>query len=83
MSDSSTPYREALNIQEQVARIDRAMAETHKLMEEGLKLDSEARKYDRDRWIVPLTVSVTVFGGILAAVIARLPEILRAFGYNN
>lgn len=69
---SATP----LDIQDQIARIERNQAEIEKLFAEQAKLRSEGRKFDRERWIAPLTV----IGAILAAIVARLPEILKAFG---
>jgi|HubBroStandDraft_1064217.scaffolds.fasta_scaffold118848_2 hypothetical protein len=69
MSDVPLPQ---LDIREQIARIDRNLAETEKLFAEG-------RKFNRDFWIVPLSV----FGAILAAVVARLPEIMHAFGVGH
>lgn len=69
-----------------LAKIDRDLAESGKLREETQKfvseqhkLMAEARKFNRDWWIVPLTV----LGAILAAVIARLPEILHAVGIGR
>ena len=48
-----------LDIQEQITRIDRAIAETakyaaeqRKLASEAAKLDAEARLFDRNRWQV-------------------------------
>jgi len=71
---SETPApRDPIDLRAILARIDRDLAENVKLL-------AEARKFNRERWILPLTAAITVFGGILAAVIARLPEILRAFG---
>jgi preprotein translocase subunit SecY len=61
-----------LDIREQIVRIDRNIAETQKLLAEG-------RKFNRERWIVP----VTVLGAIIAAVVARLPEILHALGVGR
>ena len=69
MSDIPEDYRERLNLREQIARIDRAQAEIHKLL-------AERDKFNRERWVIP----VTVFGAILAAIVARLPEILHAVG---
>ena len=76
MSDIPADWRGQLDIREQIARIDRNQAEIQKLFSEARKLDREGRKFNRDWWIVPLTV----FGAILAAIIARLPELLVAFG---
>lgn len=69
MSDIPEDYRDRLNLREQIARIDRDQAEVHKLL-------AEARKFGRERWVIP----VTVLGAILAALIARGPELLHAFG---
>ena len=69
MSDAPLDYTDAVTMRATLARIDRDRAETQKLF-------AEARKFNRDIWIVP----VTVIGAIAAAVVARLPEILRAFG---
>jgi F0F1-type ATP synthase assembly protein I len=75
-----------LDIREQLARIDRALAETEKLMAENrkltaesLKLSAERQKFNRDPWILALTALL----GIVAAVIARLPEILHAVGVGR
>jgi hypothetical protein len=67
MSDAPIDYRDPLIMRAVLARIDRDQVETQKLLAEG-------RKFNRDIWIVPLTV----FGAILAAIVARLPEILAA-----
>ena len=69
MSDIPHDWRDQLNIREQITRIDKAL-------DEAAKFRAEAKKFDRERWVIP----VTVLGAILAAVIARLPEILHAFG---
>jgi hypothetical protein len=69
MSDIPGDYRERLDLREQITRIDRAI-------DEAAKLRAEARKFNRERWVIP----VTVLGAVLAAVVARLPEILHAFG---
>lgn len=65
MSDQ-TPYRDPIDIREQIARIDRNLAETQKLF-------AEARKFNRDPWFL-------ILGAIIAAIATRLPEILHAFG---
>jgi len=60
-----------LDLREQIARIDRALAETHKfqaetnkLQEEAQKLLEEGRKYRRDRWLAPWTLGVAILGGV-------------------
>ncbi len=68
-----------INIRDILARIDRQQAETQKFVAEQHKLMAEGRKYNRDLWIVPFTV----IGAIIAAIAARLPEILHAFGVGR
>ena len=70
MSDTPAP-RDPIDLRAVLARIDRDLAENVKLL-------AEARKFNRERWITP----VTVLGAILAAIVARLPEILKAFGWS-
>jgi hypothetical protein len=70
---------EDINIRDILARIDRQQAETQKFVAEQHKLMAEGRKYNRDLWIVPFTV----IGAIIAAIAARLPEILHAFGVGR
>ncbi len=65
---SDIPTRDPIDLRATLARIDRDLAENVKLL-------AEARKFNRERWITPFTV----MGAILAAVVARLPEILHAF----
>lgn len=71
----------ALNIQAIVERIDRDLAESRKLREESetlmaerRRLDSEGRKFDRDRWLAPALAIASVIGGVLgvASFIARI-----------
>jgi hypothetical protein len=70
MSDIPSDYRDRLDLREQLTRIDKAI-------DEAGKLRAEARKFDRERWVIP----VTVLGALLAAIVARLPELLHAFGW--
>lgn len=65
-----------LDMREQLARIDRTLAENAKLQAETRKLFAEARKFNRDPWFVALAA-------IFAAIAARLPEILKAFGVGS
>lgn len=74
------------DLREQVTRIDRAIAETHKfqiesnkLQAEGVKLVQEARKLDaehdklrRERNLAPWLLTASLSGGIVAAVIGQL-----------
>ena len=68
MSDIPAP-RDPIDLRAILARIDRDLAENAKLL-------AEARKFNRERWVVPLSIA----GAVLAAVIARLDLILHAFG---
>jgi hypothetical protein len=66
--------RETLNLQEQVTRIDRAIAETHKFMAEQTKLIAERQKLDCGRarfpWLQLLTLVVS--SATIGALVARL-----------
>jgi Tfp pilus assembly protein PilN len=60
---------ESLNLRDEIARIDRAMAETQKFsaetqksVAEQQKLIAEARKLHRDRALVPWQVIATLLG---------------------
>lgn len=66
---SDLPANEQLNLREQIARIDRNIAETQKLF-------AEARKFGRDPWFL-------LIGAIIAAIATRLPEILQATGVGR
>jgi len=63
-----------LDIREQIARIDRAIAETHKLQQESdkfvaeqKKLIAEAGKLDRDRTLSPWLLGASLLGGLVVA----------------
>jgi hypothetical protein len=70
MSDIPDDYRDRLDIREQIARIDRDLADVHKLR-------AETGKFNRDGWLLVLTALIAAF----AVVIARLPELLQALGH--
>ena len=76
MSDIPADWRDRLNVREQITRIDRSIDEAAKLRAEQGKLIAEGRKYDRDRWLAPYVLAVTlvasILGGVLGAVIAHL-----------
>lgn len=57
MADTAAPA--PIDAQEQLARIERMNAETRKFVEEGIKLAAEARKLDRDRVLVPISIAFT------------------------
>jgi len=69
VSDLPVDYRDRLDLREQLARIDQAL-------DEAAKFRAEARKFNRDPWIV-------LIGAIIAALAARLPEILHVFGLHT
>jgi hypothetical protein len=71
MSDIPAAARDPIDPRAVLARIDRDLAVNVKLL-------AEARKFNRERRIVP----VTVLGAILAAVIGRLPEIMHAIRWG-
>ena len=68
MSDATS---EALNLREQIVRIDRAITETH-------KFQAEAAKLHRDRFFAPVLTAAAVSG----AVATILPTVLRAWGVH-
>lgn len=76
---SDIPLSAALDTHTILAKLDRDRAETEKLFAEAIKLRAEGRKFNRDLWIVPFTI----IGAIIAAIMARLPEILHAFGVGQ
>lgn len=54
-----------LDLQEQITRIDRAIAETAKYAAEQRKLEAEARNFDRNRWqilVTAMTAGAALFG---------------------
>jgi hypothetical protein len=69
MSDTTSP---PLDLREQIARIDRAIAETAKYtaettkyVAEQRKLDAEARHFDRHGWqivVTAMTAGAALFG---------------------
>jgi len=73
---SATTPAARLDLDEQLARIERSITEAAKLREEATKLRAEAKKFDRELWLIPLSALIALF----AAIAARLPEILAAFG---
>ena len=71
MSDIAADYTDRLNLREQIVRIDRAIAETH-------KFQAEAAKLNRDRFLAPL-LAAGAMAGVVGAVI---PLILRSWGIH-
>jgi hypothetical protein len=69
MSDLPADWRDRIDLREQIARIDRSI-------DEAAKFRAEAGKFNRDHWLMVLTA----FLAILAALVARLPELLHAVG---
>ena len=65
-----------LDIREQIARIDRSLDEPAKFRSERVKLDAEAAKLRRDRFLAPAVALAATLG----AIAALTPAILRALG---
>ena len=59
----------SLDLQEQIIRIDRAIAETQKFQSESDKLRAEERKLRRDTVIAPWVAAVGGVAGLIAAAI--------------
>jgi hypothetical protein len=73
MSDIPSDWRGQLDIREQIVRIDRDLADIH-------KLQAETRKFNRDPWILAFAAMTAAFATVVAGVFARLPELLALFG---
>jgi hypothetical protein len=71
---SDIPQDRRLDLDEQVARIELAQAETRKFVAEVYKLMAEGQKLSRDRWLAPVLAIAAVIGGLLgvASFIAKL-----------
>lgn len=67
MSDIPADYRGQLDLRAEIARIDRDRADM-------LKLQAERQKFNREPWLLVLAA----FLGIVATIMARLPEIIQA-----
>jgi hypothetical protein len=85
MSDAAVE----LNLREQIARIDRAQAETEKfvaeqrkLLAEQTKLSAEALKFQRDRVLSPWLAIVAILGGV-GGIIAGTVAVLRLVGVTS
>jgi len=70
---SATSNLPVLDLPEQVARIDRTLAETQKLFAETGKLTAEAAKFRRDPWFI-------LAGAMVGAAATQLPALLRGLG---
>jgi hypothetical protein len=84
MSQTAAP--DPLDMRAILAKIDRDRAETEKLFAEAVKLRAEetklraeGHKFNRDLWLIP----VTILGGAVGGALIRLPEILHAFGVGH
>ncbi len=62
---SDTAAIPSLDLREQITRIDRAIAETHKLQNESDKFAAEARKLRREYLLSPILAFVATLGGVL------------------
>ena len=60
-----------LDLDEQIARIERSIDEAAKFRDEATKLRAEERKLDRDRWLAPLVLAASLLGGLLVAVLTH------------
>ena len=85
MSATTPP---SLDLQEQINRIDRMMAETQKLQEEAIKLrreamklDAEALKLGRDRLLAPVLAVTGMVTGIAGVAVAIVTLIYRGAGH--
>jgi hypothetical protein len=76
MSDIPSDWRGQLDLRAEIARIDRDHADI-------VKLQAEAKKFNRDPWILALAALIAMFGTVMAAIVARLPELLAAFGWAH
>lgn len=76
----SSMTTDTLDLQEQIARIDRAQAETRKFVAEQNKLAAEAAKLGRDRWLAPAVVISSSLAAI-AATVAAFGSFLRISGH--
>jgi hypothetical protein len=79
MSDIPLPddYRDRLEMREQFAHIGQAGEKTLKFIaEQQSKLNAEGRKFNCDPWML-------IGAAVIAAVVARLPEILHAFDRHS
>lgn len=77
MSDVGLP---GLDLREQIVRIDRAIAETHKLQAESDKFHAETLKLGRDRWLAPFIAIATLVAAITGAV-AGFAALFRVYGH--
>jgi len=62
---SDTAFSQPLDLREQIARIDRAIAETAKFAAEQRKLEAQARQFDPNRWqiiLTAMTAGAALFG---------------------
>jgi hypothetical protein len=73
VSDLPADYRDRIDLREQIARIDRSL-------DEAAKFRAEAGKFNREPWVLVLIGFLTGFMAVLAAIVARLPELLHAMG---
>lgn len=78
MSDLAE-YADRLNVREQIARIDRSLDEAAKFRSERSKLDAEAAKLNRDRFLAPALALAATLG----AIATFAPAIIRATGQHG
>jgi len=67
---AASDFRDPIDLQAILAKIDRDRTESEKFVAEQRKLMAEAAKLDRDRRLAPWQIFVTAFTAVLAAVIS-------------
>jgi septal ring factor EnvC (AmiA/AmiB activator) len=82
MSGTDSIENATLDLKEQLARIDRAQAETrkfaaeqNKLAEEASRFQAEARKLGRDYRFAPPLMLVAALGSVAAAIAASISPV--------
>ena len=60
-------YKDRLDMREQIARIDRAQAETQKFAAEQQKLAAEASNLRLTRFVTPVAAVIAALGALTAA----------------
>ncbi len=81
------PYKERLDMQEQIARIERGQAETRKFVAEQAKLSTEQAKFGAEQAklfaeasnlrVIRVVTPIAVLVGTAASLIAAAPVLLR------
>lgn len=74
---ASIPQRETLDIDEQIARIEKTQAELQKIMRETIKLERDTVKVELDTRYAPIMVAMqgVLAGAALAAAVAAFTKL--------